>query len=55
MNTLAGHQDVVAGIDGSEASTAAARWAASVANAVNSRLILVHALPQEVRFTVPLQ
>ncbi|MGR6030152.1 universal stress protein [Rhodococcus erythropolis] len=47
MNTLAGHQDVVAGIDGSETSTAAARWAASVANAVNSRLILAHALPQE--------
>lgn len=47
MNTLAGHQDIVAGIDGSEASTAAARWAASVANAVNSRLILAHALPQE--------
>lgn len=47
MNTLAGHQDITVGIDGSEASTAAARWAASVAHAVNSRLILAHALPQE--------
>ncbi|OYD68215.1 universal stress protein [Rhodococcus sp. OK302] len=47
MTTLAGHQDIVVGIDGSEASTAAARWAGSIAQAVNARLILAHALPQE--------
>lgn len=47
MNTLAGHQDIVAGVDGSDASTGAARWAASIAHAVRSRLILAHALPQE--------
>lgn len=47
MDTLAGHQDIVVGVDGSEASIGAAKWAAAVAQVVNARLILAHALPQE--------
>ncbi|MGC0362467.1 nucleotide-binding universal stress UspA family protein [Rhodococcus sp. 27YEA15] len=37
--------DIVVGIDGSATSTAAAIWAATVAEAVGARLVLAHALP----------
>lgn len=37
---------VVAGVDGSDTSLDAARWAASVAHRMNATLLLAHALPQ---------
>lgn len=46
MSTPASHS-VVVGLDGSDASTAAALWGASVASKWGATLSLVHALPQD--------
>ncbi|WP_409054980.1 universal stress protein [Streptomyces sp. SYP-A7185] len=43
MTELAGGRDIVVGIDGSEASTAALRWAASQARALCAEVVAVHA------------
>lgn len=47
MSNLANRATIVVGLDGSPASTDAARWAASLAHRSRSKLLLAHALPQD--------
>src|SRR5574340_1094218 len=47
MSTLANRQTIVVGVDGSETSTNAARWAGTTAARLGAPLHIVHALPNE--------
>lgn len=47
MSTLANRQTIVVGVDGSETSTNAARWAGATADRLGAPLHVVHALPNE--------